>query len=446
MSAADGRQTGDLDWRRFTACGGLQLPNHASAKVAGKRERGTLGTAGYSSSDYGSVGAWGVFCSSDDGPWLAEFNVHLFLIPPSIVPSCSSLPTNSSASNTICFPHPYDPSVLPLHGEAQVTGNSNNYATQANSNNLCFLNAGTRLDAPASNLQEPCTPCSGSQSPPGAVPSSLGASRGPFSGNYTGGIWNAQGLFHAVPRKRQRRKEYLSRMLAGRDFWIVSETHGGRGESEAFNTWLGQRGYTGYWSQFDRRRAGIGITVKNSFLAKFELASPTWTPLVTGEVGKLHLSGNSGDLDIFSVYMPTGNQAGDRGDLAGLRGGIRGVLANNIVGQMMALSTIGGDFNFVTSNEDRYTKATMSWSGHKDAAEQKDWEDRLEKPHGLHELHQPMATHNSGVARSRLDRLYTNHHVAEQLDSRFGCSCLDWCPQHSHHRPVVFFQTEVSHS
>ena len=51
-----------------------------------------------------------------------------------------------------------------------------------------------------------------------------------------------------------------------------------------------------------------------------------------------------------------------------------------------------------------------------------------------------MVTHSSGLARSRLDRVYSNHHVAEQLDSRLGCACLDWVPQLSHHRPIVFFK------
>ena len=61
-------------------------------------------------------------------------------------------------------------------------------------------------------------------------------------------------------------------------------------------------------------------------------------------------------------------------------------------------------------------------------------------------FNQPMATHDSGHVKSRLDRVYTNHHVCDQIDSRFGCACLDWAPHLSHHRPVVFFRHRPSKS
>ena len=172
-------------------------------------------------------------------------------------------------------------------------------------------------------------------------------------------------------------------------------------------------------------------------MLKFDRSTPDWTPLVPGELGKLHLSGSQGDLDIFSVYMPTGSQASEGNDLPSMRGRIRSILAR-FFSSSSVLSLVGGDFNFVACDEDRYTKTSMTWSGRRDAAEQKDWEDQVELPHSLHELHQPMATHNSGIAWSRLDTGYSNHHVVEQMDARFGCSCLDWCPQLSHHRPVFF--------
>ena len=51
-----------------------------------------------------------------------------------------------------------------------------------------------------------------------------------------------------------------------------------------------------------------------------------------------------------------------------------------------------------------------------------------------------MATYDSGIARSRLDRVYANHHVSDQMDAKFGCACLDWVPHLSNHRPVVFYR------
>lgn len=48
-----------------------------------------------------------------------------------------------------------------------------------------------------------------------------------------------------------------------------------------------------------------------------------------------------------------------------------------------------------------------------------------------------MYTHDSGLARSRLDRVYANHHVADHLDKIFTCTALPWTPL-SAHRPLSF--------
>ena len=60
-------------------------------------------------------------------------------------------------------------------------------------------------------------------------------------------------------------------------------------------------------------------------------------------------------------------------------------------------------------------------------------------------MQQPMATHDSCLARSRLDRVYIAQHEAEQLDSQLGCSPLEWRKDLSHHRPVLFFKKRNQH-
>ena len=56
---------------------------------------------------------------------------------------------------------------------------------------------------------------------------------------------------------------------------------------------------------------------------------------------------------------------------------------------------------------------------------------------GLHELHQPELTHASATSRSRLDTIYTNQHVIEQLDREVKSVALEWKPSLSNHRAVL---------
>ena len=45
-------------------------------------------------------------------------------------------------------------------------------------------------------------------------------------------------------------------------------------------------------------------------------------------------------------------------------------------------------------------------------------------------------THASSNSRARLDRVYTNQHVAEQIDRHLRVSALEWRPDLSHHRAI----------
>ncbi len=55
-----------------------------------------------------------------------------------------------------------------------------------------------------------------------------------------------------------------------------------------------------------------------------------------------------------------------------------------------------------------------------------------------------MAKHDNAASRSRLDRIYSNGHVVDQLDTQFGVAALAWCPDLSAHRPVIFFKRKQS--
>ena len=64
--------------------------------------------------------------------------------------------------------------------------------------------------------------------------------------------------------------------------------------------------------------------------------------------------------------------------------------------------------------------------------------------HQLHELEQEGMTYKGPRATSRLDRVYTNQHVAGQLDSKVGCVALGWPRGASDHRPIAFYRRTTS--
>lgn len=52
------------------------------------------------------------------------------------------------------------------------------------------------------------------------------------------------------------------------------------------------------------------------------------------------------------------------------------------------------------------------------------------------DLHQPDTTHRCAVAHARLDRIYLNQHIVEQVDRELQVVALDWFDL-SHHRAVL---------
>ena len=175
--------------------------------------------------------------------------------------------------------------------------------------------------------------------------------------------------------------------------------------------------------------------VKKSFLAHFNPLGPdSWTEISKGRVGRLRLEGPSGDVDLYVTYFDSGATA----EIRAARRRLAHTLSANMSPHSRRLSIVMGDFNFVTVKEDRSTLATSQWSGESDLAEAELFDKILWKPHSFHELWQPHKTHQSGLASSRLDRVYSNHHVSDQLDRVYTCCALPPVPNLSAHNPISF--------
>ena len=161
--------------------------------------------------------------------------------------------------------------------------------------------------------------------------------------------------------------------------------------------------------------AGVGITVKNSFLQNFE-ADRRWEVILPGRAAVLKLHGKAGSLDLFVVYFHTGvevtrqeiSDSGldpDQGNFhpSQLRTALRNRLARKIRPQDKTLSFICGDFNFVMEPEDRRCLSTTAATGGKDAGEARHWNNVIGTHHSIHELFQPEFAYTSPNSRSRLD-------------------------------------------
>ena len=70
--------------------------------------------------------------------------------------------------------------------------------------------------------------------------------------------------------------------------------------------------------------------------------------------------------------------------------------------------------HWVAGAEDPWRKAAGAYTGDKDKREEQHWIHTVDKNHGLSELHQTAATCDTAAARSRIDRIYSNHDVTEQ--------------------------------
>ena len=268
-----------------------------------------------------------------------------------------------------------------------------------------------------------------------------------YKGNYKGAIWNAQGLCTRCPKKHEKRWNRVFKLLRKNDFVMLSETHATEGKADAMTAILKNKGIHAFWSNGGSKRAGVCILVNQSFMNKFKAHEPVWGEIHKGEAAILQLQGSEGNLDLFTVYMPTGNAAStdqERKSLLLQRCNIRTKIADRIKSPHGALSIIGGDFNYVTGNRERWTLAKGDWSSTDNSADQKDFLEKMGPHSGMHELHQEHVTHRSGLAQSRLDRVYTNQHTAEQLDCSLGCAALEWDTEISHHRPVIFFRKRRS--
>jgi len=261
-------------------------------------------------------------------------------------------------------------------------------------------------------------------------PSALPPANIPYTGDYKGCVWNGQALFAYKTRKHQAKRDLTWKLFRQHDFTGVLETHGSQGTVDAATM---PDNCIPFWTHGTTHQAGIGLLLKQEFLNKFNPVNPErdWNPIVPGRVGILSLQGSLGSLDIVVAYFATGQEGSSQQQNA------LWTISRHLRPRERVLTVMMGDWNFVTEDKDRFCKTHGGWTGMGDRSDQEEWMRQLGKPHSLHELQQPLYTCDMSDSRSRLDRVYTNHHTTDQLDRHFTCTALLWTPL-STHRPVSF--------
>ena len=261
----------------------------------------------------------------------------------------------------------------------------------------------------------------------------------PYTGDHRSAFWNSQGLYATDPNKQERKWGYTAHLCNNRDIVGVAETHSNEGKAMGGHP---PHDVTTFWSHGTNAVGGVGILINKTFLRNFNAPTESsWQHIIEGRVARLRLEGPKGNLDIYVLYLQSGNDSGDRQSR---------IKAANTIARHMApaaerLSLVMGDFNFVTRSCDRHSKHNLTDNQELDKREAKHFDDVLWSPYHLHELHQPHETHENGRAYSRLDRVYSNHHTLDQLDRVYTCYTLPRNHTLSDHNAICFGRATPKH-
>ncbi len=211
-------------------------------------------------------------------------------------------------------------------------------------------------------------------SSPAVPPISNSSSRpGPYRGEFSASLWNAQAFFCDDATKFNAKKIYAKSLLDRADMLLLNETHGTDGGNKA---WRPPIGTSAWWSAGPTTgRAGIGIIIKDAFLKQFSEA-PIWRVIWAGRAAILSLKGAVGSLDILVSYFHTGGEVRDLdkfgvhpsymeycNSFPRLREHLRDRISSAIQSKDRVLTLFGGDYNWVPQDIDRRAKSTMLTSG-----------------------------------------------------------------------------------
>jgi hypothetical protein len=161
--------------------------------------------------------------------------------------------------------------------------------------------------------------------------------------------------------------------------------------------------------------------VSKKFLRQYDpIKGDEWTEVIPGRVGGLKLQVSQGCVDMWCLYLTTGDAKEDRErQLQALYPHLRPA--------SQTLTILGGDWNFAAEGSDRGQLDKMMIT-HNTCTKEHDQFMKNVDGKDLFDLQQHDFTHRSGTGLSRIDRIYCNFGAALQLDHQVYCEALGWPP------------------
>ena len=137
--------------------------------------------------------------------------------------------------------------------------------------------------------------------------------------------------------------------------------------------------------------------------------------------------GPQGSLQIFAIYFDPSSQSLQKSHIEAI---------DKVIDNRFHV-ILAGDFNFVEHQTDRFVKQAESSSLGADKTVNTRWQSFLSR-HAIKEWAQPHFTCETGIVLSRIDRIYSNLHLAHRLLDVSYAVVLDRDPSISCHRPLSF--------
>ncbi|CAK0851772.1 unnamed protein product [Prorocentrum cordatum] len=150
------------------------------------------------------------------------------------------------------------------------------------------------------------------------------------------------------------------------------------------------------------------------------------------EIALLHLRGPAGALDLVTVYLPTGTRAISE------RIAMLQRLGLHLQDRQKVPAIIAGVFNYVVAERHCVNKDAGAFRGDGDLLDESAFQEKPAMQHGLQDMYQAHFTCDSSQARPRIDRIYTNMHLVDQLHRHCSSAALQWCENLSCHRHLAF--------
>ena len=222
--------------------------------------------------------------------------------------------------------------------------------------------------------------------------------------------------------------EAVEQLSSKYEFTILSETRETMERKATLDHRL-LRQHEYFSTYIDQFKGGVGILVKKEFMKKFPNTDlkTCWKIIVPGRVGRLELLGPQGSLQIFAIYFDPSSQSLQKSHIEAI---------DKVIDNRFHV-ILAGDFNFVEHQTDRFVKQTESWSFGADKTVNTRWQSFLSR-HAIKEWAQPHFTCETGIVLSRIDRIYSNLHLAHRLLDVSYAVVLDRDPSISCHRPLSF--------